>query len=80
MGKSLRWALTLFFWAVLVRILCHWHTVQTVSQWYFPGMAGMEPLVVQGAAEANPTLPSVRVVDGAKAGVELLAGLVRFSS
>jgi len=44
------------------------------------GMAGMESLVVQGAAEANPISSPVRVVDGAKAGVEMLAGLVRFCS
>lgn len=38
----------------------------------------MESLVVQGAAEARPMASPVRVVDGAKAGVEILAGLVRF--
>ncbi|KAJ4496076.1 Asp/Glu/hydantoin racemase [Lentinula edodes] len=42
------------------------------------GMTGMESLVVQGAAEAGPMASPVRVVDGAKAGVEILAGLVRF--
>ncbi|KIK68280.1 hypothetical protein GYMLUDRAFT_153947 [Collybiopsis luxurians FD-317 M1] len=44
------------------------------------GMAGMESLVIEGAAEAKPKDPPVRVVDGAKAGVETLAGLVRFCS
>ncbi|KJA22950.1 hypothetical protein HYPSUDRAFT_138538 [Hypholoma sublateritium FD-334 SS-4] len=39
------------------------------------GMAGMEPLVHQGVAEAG--LGPVRVVDGAKAGVQILAGLAR---
>ncbi|KAJ3767070.1 Asp/Glu/hydantoin racemase [Lentinula raphanica] len=42
------------------------------------GMAGMESLVIEGAAEANPMAAPVRVVDGAKAGVGMLAGLVRF--
>ncbi|KAF9070140.1 Asp/Glu/hydantoin racemase [Rhodocollybia butyracea] len=44
------------------------------------GMTGMESLVVQGAAEADPMALPVLVVDGAKAGVEMLAGLVRFCS
>ncbi|KAK0435206.1 Asp/Glu/hydantoin racemase [Armillaria borealis] len=43
------------------------------------GMAGMESLVKQGAAEANPGLPPVRVLDGAKAGVEMLSALIRSS-
>lgn len=43
------------------------------------GMAGMELLVEQGAAEANPGLPPVRVLDGAKAGVEMLSALIRLS-
>ncbi|KAK0227302.1 Asp/Glu/hydantoin racemase [Armillaria nabsnona] len=34
------------------------------------GMAGMESLVKQGAAKANPGLPPVRVLDDAKAGVD----------
>ncbi|KAJ3790054.1 Asp/Glu/hydantoin racemase [Lentinula aff. detonsa] len=42
------------------------------------GMAGMESLVMQGAAEAVPMAAPVHVVDGAKAGVEMLSGLVRF--
>lgn len=36
----------------------------------------MEPLVHEGVAEAAGE-GSVRVIDGAKAGVEFLAGLVR---
>ncbi|KAF5327630.1 hypothetical protein D9619_004323 [Psilocybe cf. subviscida] len=42
------------------------------------GMAGMEGLVKQGVEEAgfNP----VRVVDGAKAGVQILAGLARLAT
>ncbi|KAF5392748.1 hypothetical protein D9757_000846 [Collybiopsis confluens] len=43
-------------------------------------MTGMERLVIQGAAEAIPEAPPIRVVDGAKAGVEMLAGLVRSCS
>ncbi|TFK21159.1 hypothetical protein FA15DRAFT_672784 [Coprinopsis marcescibilis] len=39
------------------------------------GMAGMEGLVKKGVEEAG--LPPVRVIDGAKAGVEFLAGLAR---
>ncbi|KAH8117251.1 hypothetical protein DFH11DRAFT_1573993 [Phellopilus nigrolimitatus] len=39
------------------------------------GMAGMEELVKEGVREA--TLGEVQVVDGAKAGVEILAGLAR---
>jgi Asp/Glu/hydantoin racemase len=39
------------------------------------GMAGMETLVKAGVREAG--LGEVRVVDGAKAGVEVLAGLAR---
>jgi len=35
----------------------------------------MEELVKEGVAEAH--LPPVRVVDGAKAGVQILAGLAR---
>lgn len=46
---------------------------------YPTGMAGMESLVKQGAAEANPGLPPVRVLDGAKAGVEMLSALIRLS-
>ncbi|KAF8962713.1 Asp/Glu/hydantoin racemase [Flammula alnicola] len=42
------------------------------------GMAGMEALVQQGVAEAG--LPPVRVVDGAKAGVQILAGLARLAT
>ncbi|KAI5124352.1 hypothetical protein M0805_008959 [Coniferiporia weirii] len=41
------------------------------------GMAGMEELVKQGVREAG--LGEVQVVDGAKAGIEILAGLVRIS-
>ncbi|ETW79773.1 hypothetical protein HETIRDRAFT_49067 [Heterobasidion irregulare TC 32-1] len=41
------------------------------------GMAGMEVLVQQGVAEAG--LKSVRIVDGAKAGVQFLASLIRLS-
>ena len=39
------------------------------------GMAGMEGMIKEGVREAG--LGEVKVVDGAKAGVELLAGLVR---
>jgi Asp/Glu/hydantoin racemase len=39
------------------------------------GMTGMEEVVKQGVREAG--LGEVKVIDGAKAGVELLAGLVR---
>lgn len=41
------------------------------------GMAGMEPLIKQGAREAHGENTSVKVIDGARAGVEVLAGLVR---
>ena len=39
------------------------------------GMAGMEELVKEGVRES--TGQGVHAVDGAKAGIELLAGLVR---
>jgi Asp/Glu/hydantoin racemase len=39
------------------------------------GMSGMEDLVKAGVGEAG--FPPVKVIDGAKAGVELLAGLAR---
>jgi hypothetical protein len=38
-------------------------------------MSGMEALVKRGVEEAQ--LKSVKVIDGAKAGVEILAGLAR---
>lgn len=38
----------------------------------------MEGLVRQGVVEAG--FPPVRVVDGAKAGVQILAGLARLST
>jgi len=41
------------------------------------GMAGMEGVVKESVREAG--LGEVRVVDGAKAGVEVLVGLVRWS-
>lgn len=41
------------------------------------GMAGMEELIKDGVREGG--LGEVRVVDGAKAGVEILTGLVRLS-
>ena len=41
------------------------------------GMAGMERLVQQSIIDAG--LKPVKVVDGARAGVEILAGLVRLS-
>lgn len=41
------------------------------------GMAGMEWLVKQGVSEAG--LGEVKVVDGAKAGIEMLAGIVRLA-
>ncbi|THH04726.1 hypothetical protein EW145_g5310 [Phellinidium pouzarii] len=41
------------------------------------GMAGMEGLVKQGVREAG--LGEVKVIDGAKAGVELLTGIARLS-
>ncbi|KIY48594.1 hypothetical protein FISHEDRAFT_65696 [Fistulina hepatica ATCC 64428] len=37
------------------------------------------PLVQQGFAEVNSSMPAVRVIDGAKAGVEFLAALVRIN-
>jgi hypothetical protein len=40
-------------------------------------MAGMEQLVRQSVVGAG--LKAVKVVDGARAGVEILAGLVRLS-
>lgn len=40
-------------------------------------MAGMEDLVQQGVKEAG--FKPVRVVDGAKAGVQILAGLARLA-
>jgi len=43
----------------------------------FVGMAGMEQLVRQSVVGAG--LKAVKVVDGARAGVEILAGLVRLS-
>ncbi|KDR76367.1 hypothetical protein GALMADRAFT_247806 [Galerina marginata CBS 339.88] len=42
------------------------------------GMAGMEGLVRQGVVEAG--LPPVRIVDGAKAGIQILAGLARLAT
>ncbi|KAH9481565.1 hypothetical protein JR316_0006092 [Psilocybe cubensis] len=42
------------------------------------GMAGMEDLVQQGVVEVG--LEPVRVVDGAKAGVQILAGLARLAT
>ncbi|KAF9565185.1 hypothetical protein CPC08DRAFT_630187 [Agrocybe pediades] len=42
------------------------------------GMAGMEEVVKQGVVEAG--FPPVRIVDGAKAGVHILAGLARLSA
>jgi len=44
----------------------------------FQGMAGMEELVKEGVREAG--FGSVRVVDGAKAGVHFLAGLARLQT
>ena len=41
-------------------------------------MAGMEGLVQEGVKESG--LPPVRIVDGAKAGVQLLAGLARLAT
>lgn len=41
------------------------------------GMAGMEPLVQQGVKEAGHA--PVRIVDGARAGVEFLASLLRLT-
>ncbi|KAK2465772.1 hypothetical protein APHAL10511_002316 [Amanita phalloides] len=41
------------------------------------GMVGMEKLVQQGVVDAG--MKPVKVVDGARAGVEILAGLVRLS-
>lgn len=42
----------------------------------FPGMTGMEAIVRQGAQSALPAGKRVAVIDGAKAGVQLLSGLV----
>ncbi|KAF8150607.1 Asp/Glu/hydantoin racemase [Crassisporium funariophilum] len=42
------------------------------------GMVGMEELVKQGVLDAG--LQPVRIVDGAKAGVQILAGLARLST
>jgi len=42
------------------------------------GMAGMEQLVRQSVVDAG--LKPVKVVDGARAGVEILAGLVRLDT
>lgn len=42
------------------------------------GMTGMESVVKQGVADAG--LQPVRVVDGAKAGVQFLAGLARLTT
>ncbi|TRM63022.1 Asp/Glu/hydantoin racemase [Schizophyllum amplum] len=41
------------------------------------GMAGMEPLVKQAAREVHGEDTPVKVIDGARAGIELLTGLVR---
>ena len=41
------------------------------------GMAGMEELVKGGVRDAG--LGEVKVVDGAKAGVEILAGIARLA-
>lgn len=41
-------------------------------------MAGMENTVKKGVEEAG--FPPVRIVDGAKAGVQFLAGLARLTT